>query len=304
MRIVALCVVCVGVLFALGGQLADAATVYVNNVVGDDLHEGTQPESAGGDGPVRTLRKALRVCHSGDRIVLANTGEPYRESIGLSTAEHCGNSVSPFIIDGQGAILEGTEPVPRDAWENERGAVFRFRPPRTSYQQLFLDDKPAAQRKLLPGETRLPELEPLEWYRRGAYIFFCVEPDKLPRNYNLAYSARQTGVTLYHVHDVVIMNLTVQGFRLDGVNINDGVVRCEVLDVTSRGNGRSGITVAGSSKARIEGCLIGDNGEEQLLVEGTSSTVVDRCELIANTAPAVTNRGARLFIHEKASESK
>lgn len=279
-------------------RTAAAATIYVNNVLGDDLHEGSEPDSTGRDGPLRTLRKALRICQAGDHIVLAPTGEPYRESIGLSAARHCGTVVSPFVIDGQGAVLEGAEPVPYTAWENVGGAVFRFRPSRISYQQLFLDGKPAVERKIVPDEARMPVLQPGEWYRRDAYIYFCVDADKLPRDYNLSCSARQTGVTLYHVHDVVIMNLTVQGFRLDGVNVNDGVLHSEVLDITSRGNGRSGMTVAGSSKVRIEGCLVGDNGEQQLLVEGTSATLVEHCELLANTAPAVTNRGARLTIRK------
>lgn len=280
-------------------RFAAAATIYVDNVLGDDLREGSKPESSGGpDGPLRTLRKALSICQAGDRIMLAATGEPYRESISLSAARHCGSAVSPFIIDGQGAVLEGAEGVPYTAWEHVSGAVFRFRPSRTSYQQLFLDGQPAVERRIAPGETRLPVLEPREWYRRGAYIYFRVEADRLPRDYNLSCSARQTGVTLYHVHDVVIMNLVVQGFRLDGVNVNDGVLDSEVLDITSRGNGRSGIAVAGSSKVHIEGCLAGDNGEQQLLVEGTSATLVEHSELLANTAPAVTNRGARLTIRK------
>src|SRR5215469_15584469 len=84
---------------------AHAATVYVDNVGGDDLHDGTQPTNLGGNGPVRTLRKALKICFAGDRILLTNTGQPYRESIGLSAANHCGTALSPFIIDGQGATL-------------------------------------------------------------------------------------------------------------------------------------------------------------------------------------------------------
>jgi hypothetical protein len=275
---------------------APAATVYVDNVAGDDLHDGSQPTNLGGNGAVRTLRKALRICHAGDRILLANTGQPYRESISLSAAEHCGTALSAFVIDGQGAILEGAEPVPANAWENERGTIFRFHPPRSTYQQLYLDGQPAVQRKQLAGETRLPQLKPLEWYRRGADLFFCVEPDKLPREYDLAYSDRQTGITVYHVHDVVITDLIVQGFRLDGINVNDGVANCQLLGVISRGNGRSGITVAGSSKARIADCVVGENGEQQLLAEGLSSTVVENSQLIANTAPAVTNRGAKLDV--------
>ncbi len=303
-RSVVLVAALAALLLAVGTRIATAATVYVDNVLGDDRHAGTAPVGTDGDGPVRTLRRALQVCSAGDRILLAKTDQPYRESISLSTSSHCGNALSPFIIDGQGATLEGTEAVPRDAWENERGPVFRFRPPRTSYQQLFLDGKPATQRKMLAGETHFPKLEPLEWYRRGASIYFRVGADKLPRDYDLAYSARQTGITLYHVHDVMVTNLVVQGFRLDGVNVNDGAVNCELLEITSRGNGRSGVTVTGSSKARLGGCLIGDNGEQQLLLEGTSATIVDQCELLANTAPAVTNRWTRLDFRPVQSDEK
>ncbi len=286
----------------LAGGAALGATVYVDNIAGDDLLDGAAAVSDAGSGPVRTLRKALRVAQPGDRIVLANTGEPYRETISLSDRRHSGTADSPFLIDGQGAVLEGADPVPPEAWENDRGAVFRFRPSRSSFQQLFLNGKPAIERKLDPAAHRLPELAPLEWYRRDAFIYFRVEQDKLPDAYALSYSARQTGITLYHVHDVVITNLVVQGFRLDGVNVNDGVRDCELIEVTSRGNGRSGVTVAGSSKVALANCVIGDNGAAQLRVEGESSTIVESSELIANTAPAFVIRGGKLVIDGKPAQ--
>ncbi|HEX7446339.1 MAG TPA: right-handed parallel beta-helix repeat-containing protein [Pirellulales bacterium] len=290
------------ILLMLRGGGAPGATVYVDNVAGDDLLDGRAAVSDAGSGPVRTLRKALFVTRAGDRIVLANTGEPYRETISLSDRQHSGTARSPFVIDGQGAVLEGADPVPPDAWENFRGPVFRFRPMRSSFQQLFLDGKPAVERKLDPTAHRLPELAPLEWYRRDAFLYFRVEQDKLPEAYAVSCSARQTGITLYHVHDVVITNLVVQGFRLDGVNANDGVRDCELIEVTSRGNGRSGVTVAGSSKVTLANCVLGDNGTAQLRAEGQSSTLVETSELIANTAPAFLLRGGKLTIDGKPAE--
>lgn len=287
------------ILLMLSGSSAAGETFYVDNVNGDDLLDGRAAMSEDGSGPVRTLRKALRAVQSGDRIVLANTGEPYRETISLSDRRHSGNAVSPFVIDGQGAVLEGADPVPAEAWENFRGAVFRFRPPRSNFQRLFLDGKPAVERKIDPAAHRLPDLEPLQWYRRDGYLYFRVEQEMLPESYPLTYSARQTGITLYHVHDVMITNLVVQGFRLDGVNVNDGVRDCQLIEITSRGNGRSGVTVAGSSKVALAHCVIGDNGEAQLRVEGQSSTVVEASELIANTAPAVVRRGGKLVVDGK-----
>src|ERR1700676_1576154 len=110
----------------------DAADMYVDNVAGDDLHDGRQAESTGSGGPVRTLKRALGVARAGGRFLLANRGVPYREPISLSTARHCGNAVSPFIIDGQGATLDGMTPVVKREWEPYRGEVFRFRPAKKS----------------------------------------------------------------------------------------------------------------------------------------------------------------------------
>jgi hypothetical protein len=275
---------------------AGAVEIFVDNVGGDDLHDGSQPQSTGGAGPVRTLRKALLVARSGDRIVLTNTGEAYRESIALSSGKHSGTTRTPFVIDGQGAVLEGAEPVPPRDWEHWRGDVFRFRPSRTSFQQLFLDGQPATRRKLGPGEHHWPDIAPLEWFRRDAHVYFRVEPDRLPAEYALSCSARQTGVTLYHVHDVMIVNLVVQGFRLDGINVNDGVRDCVLAEVTCRGNGRSGIVVAGTSQVGITHSLVGDNGDSQLRVEGYSATRLEDTHLLDNTAPAIFRRGGELMI--------
>ena len=287
------------VILMWAGAPATARDLFVNNVAGDDLHDGLQETTTAYGGPLRSVRRALEVVLPGDRIVLAKTEEPYRESLSLSTAAQSGNEFSPLVIDGQGAVLDGTVLVPERSWESVRGPLFRFRPAQSSYQQLFLEGKPAVERKFEPGAHKFPELAPLEWFRRDAFIYFRVEPDKLPEDYPLYYSGLQTGITLYQVHDVVIMDLIVQGFRLDGINVNDGVRNCELVNVTCRGNGRSGVTVAGSSHARLEGCLIGDNGDAQLRVEGVSATKVTDCQLLDNTAPPVVWRGGKLEIDGK-----
>ncbi|MEX0713437.1 MAG: hypothetical protein WD278_13865 [Pirellulales bacterium] len=48
----------------------------------------------------------------------------------------------------------------------------------------------------------------------------------------------QTGITLYHMHDVAVVDLIVQGFQLDGINAHDGVRSCYLSGITCRGNGR------------------------------------------------------------------
>src|SRR5579871_4227572 len=65
-------------------QVAAARDLFVNNVTGDDVLDGTAPEGQHlGQGPFRTIAKALRVAGAGDHIELANTGQPYREQVAV-----------------------------------------------------------------------------------------------------------------------------------------------------------------------------------------------------------------------------
>ena len=89
-----------------------AATIYVNNAAGNDRYDGQSEQQSGERlGPVRTIQRALRLATASDRIVLANTGVPYRESITLFGRRNSGLEDFPFIINGNGAILEGADPV-------------------------------------------------------------------------------------------------------------------------------------------------------------------------------------------------
>jgi hypothetical protein len=198
------------------------------------------------------------------------------------------------VIEGNGAILDGAAPVSEEAWQHDRGDVFRFRPQRMSYQQLFFEGRPLVRRQ--PTAGRLPELAPREWALLGGWIYFRVEPGQPPQSYELSCAGLQTGITIYHAHDVEIRNLVVQGFQLDGVNAHDGVRAAQLVGITARGNGRSGISVAGSSKVALDHCVCGNNGAVQLRVEGVSQTVVNASKLIDNTGPAYAIEGGRLVI--------
>src|SRR6266446_3430618 len=123
----------------LASREAAGRDLFVNNLAGDDLLDGGTPQSMGaGRGPVQTLRQALWLANAGDHISLTNTGTPYRESVTLFGDKHSGVSTRPFVIDGNGAILDGSAPIPVDAWQHDHDDVFRYRPKRMAYQQLFL----------------------------------------------------------------------------------------------------------------------------------------------------------------------
>lgn len=287
----------IAVMIVIGATASlEAREIYVDNVGGDDLHIGTSPAASDPDrGPCRTIARALRLAVKGDTVVLANTGVPYRESITLQGARHSGSPADPWIIEGSGAILEGAEPVIDAAWEFYQGDVFRFKPDRPTFHQLFHDGAPLTRRAVSNAQGELPELEPLEWTLLNSYLYFRVEQDRLPHDYRLTHSARRVGITLYDVRNVVVRNLIVQGFQLDGVNCHDNVY-ATLAELTCRGNGRSGISVGGASRVRVESCLVGNNGAVQLRTEGYCRVEVVGSDLIDNTAPATIREGGFLSI--------
>jgi hypothetical protein len=292
------CVAAVCLAILIVPSLTEARDIYVDNVGGDDLFNGSTAEPVGVDGPVRTIARALRLAEPHDRVVLANTGTPYRESVSLS-GRHSGSPAVPFVLDGNGAVLDGSAPIDPRLWSPVRGqkGVFRFRPPRMAYQQIFLEGKPLARVPLEPMLTRLPALEPLEWYLWNGYVYLRIEDGKWIDEYALSHTQLTTGVTPYHVRHAVVVDLVVQGFQLDGVNVQDAL-GCTLHAITARGNARSGIAVTGSSRVSIEGCLAGDNGLAQLLTEGLCVAEVSDTQLLPGTAPDVLRRGGDVRIVE------
>jgi hypothetical protein len=272
--------------------------IYVDNIAGDDRRDGSSGRSTGrSGGPVRSLRRALELAEGSDRVVLSDTGEPYRESVTLQAGKHTGIATRPFTIIGNGATLDGSAPVPSDAWNHVEGNVFRFRAPRTNFQILFLDGKPLV-RHTVDREAGFPELQPLEWCLFDRHVYFCAEKDKLPRQYELSHTSLPVGITLYEARNIVISDLVVQGFQLDGLNAHDSVFDATFVGLTCRGNGRSGISVGGASRVKIIACLVGNNGAAQVRTEGFSHTEILNCDLIESAnAPAVDRDGGLVSVN-------
>jgi len=279
---------------------ASGRDIFVSNTSGDDQFNGLGLQSApDGSGPVRTLARALRLAGPGDRIVLTKTDRPYRESISLVGTRHSGYPDRPLTIVGNGATLDGSEPVPPEAWEHDEGAVFRVSPPRKGQAQLFLDGRPAPRVVPAIEADRPPQLNPTQWCFLDGAIYFCVDQDKIPADYALTYARLPVGITLYHVERVAILDLTVQGFQLDGISAHNSARDVFLAGLTCRGNARAGISVGGASEVTIEGCLVGNNGEAQVLTLPYSLTRIRNCDLLGNTAAAWVDRGGEVWVDGK-----
>jgi len=282
---------------AVRAPAAAARDIHVDNVAGDDHFTGAQIKPLeSGTGPVRTIGRALEMAHRGDRIILADTGQPYRESISLVGGRHSGYPFAPFTIEGNGAVLDGAAPVPHRAWAHFRNTVFRFRPARLEHQQLFLNGRPVPQVIADRLADRPPKLNPIEWCLYDGHIYFCTEPMKRPEDYSLTYAAKPVGITLYHVDHVEITNLTVQAFQLDGINAYNSARHVSLGRIVARGNGRAGISVGGASLVSVEACLLGNNGRAQLLTHPYGETHLLGCQLLSNTAPGWVDQGGRVWI--------
>jgi len=274
---------------------AAARDIFVNNLTGSDLSDGSAAQASGqGVGPVRTIRKALRLARKADRIVIGNTGQPYRECVTLQGAKNSGWPDSPFEIVGNGAVLDGSAAVPDRAWEHYHDGVFRFQPQRMAYQQLFHDGRPL-ERIRVAGHAELTDLEPMQWCLFDRYVYFRPEAGRLPPSYALTHCHETAGITLYQVAHVVISDLTVQGYQLDGINCHSNVHDGALVGITSRGNGRSGVSIGGASRATLAASLVGNNGAAQLRVEGYARVTILNNNLLDATAPKIVNEGATVI---------
>lgn len=285
------------------GATAAAREIHVDNLAGYDGLDGSPQRSViGSTGPVRTIAKALRLARPGDRIVLTKTSAPYRESVALVGSRLSESLLTPLILDGGGAVLDGTAPVPADRWEHHLGDVFCFAPERLGYQQLYLAGRPALRRPTTPADYDLPELEPLEWCLAQGKIYFRVEAGRLPEQYPLSYCVLGTGLRLYSVQNVVIRDLTVQGFQLDGIAVCDVVRGALFQRVTARGNGRCGISVAGDSQIEIEDSTLAGNGLARLRHGDYAQSWLYRTKLLDDTARGLQLLGGRVTVDGTAIE--
>lgn len=278
-------------LAVLIGEAAVARDIFVDNQRGDDVRDGSSVS-----GPCKTIGKALRVARKGDRIIVENTGEPYRESITIQSGNHSGLSGQAFQLIGNGAMLSGLSEVHPDLWEHVKGDIFRFRPPKMRHQLLYLDGKPVT--RVEATDRALPKLEPLQCCLHEGYVYFRTAARQQPRDYQLEHTALPVGITVYEARNVVIRDFIVQGFQLDGINAHDGAMGAALMGLVCRGNGRSGISVGGASRVKIVDCVIGDNGVAQVRTEGYCKAELVQCEVIDNTAPGVVRDGGEVIVVE------
>lgn len=92
-----------------------------------------------------------------------------------------------------------------------------------------------------------------------------IEPPS-QRDFGIAF--HDVGLTLYHVYNVRIVDLTLRHFRLDGVSAHSLCRNIVLENVTSTGNGRAGLFVGGTSGVEAVNCTLSGNRRHELLIRG------------------------------------
>jgi hypothetical protein len=250
---------------------ASAVDVYVDNSRGDDGCDGISPEPIDDrSGPVRSIRRGLKLIRPGDTLHLANHGMPYFESLEIVGWRFNGG----FTLEGNGAVVSGAKTVLFEAWKYMGNDVWRFTPRRKAFYQLISGDKALPEIPCTPGISTLPEIPPGHWCAWRGSIHYRALPGRPPNQTALAFAAEEVGMTLLDVEDVVIHNLELRHFRLDGVNAHD---RCRhvILDsVRLIENGRAGLAAGGSSLAGLKDSIVEGNRLAQILNAEVAQTEI------------------------------
>ena len=84
---------------------ATAETYHVDGAKGSDDNDGCAA-------PFRTIARAVKALDTGDRLVIARTEAPYRESLVLNVG---GTAQQPLVVEGSGAVL-------RLSWTDDYGS--------------------------------------------------------------------------------------------------------------------------------------------------------------------------------------
>jgi len=262
-----------------------AKTIYVDNRVGLDVNDGTAPTITGIlAGPVRSLERARVLIAPGDVVEIANTGVPYYDSLRLIGGRRSGVASVPTVINGNGAVIDGSDPVDPVAWEPLGGGLWRLETAEKGWYRLVrgevaLPEVPA------PDAAAQPDPPRGRWAAWRGAIYYRAEPDEIPMNEPYRIATREAGVFFYGVHDVVVSDLTVRHFRLDGVNAHDQVRDVVVRDVTAESNGRAGFFVGGSAAVTISGGAARGNREASLLLRELGKA--DVRDAVLDTEPVV-----------------
>lgn len=266
----------------LGLLLLLLGDVFVDNVKGDDAHDGRTAATA-----YRTLAKAVAALKEGDVLHLAKNDEPYRESIVIA--------VRGVAVDGHGAVLTGLEPLDKAAFAPHAPGVYKARVPAHAKAQ----PRAVLDGETMPGEGTLEELEPGQHLWARDVLYLAMPEGKAWERAAIHLRVRRDGVVVTGVSEVVVRNLVAEqwegdAFRVEGAG---GGLRMETCEARFAVGGESrGLHARDGATAFAENCRFAKNLMGVHAIH-RSRTSLARCRIEENA-----NVGARVNGAEHAFE--
>ncbi len=280
-----------GFLFTVAAVLSSplgAAELVVDNVRGSDL----APAARGSQlrPPYRTIQGAVDDAVLGDTISLRDTGTPYQECVSINSNHSLGTETFPLVIEGNGATLDGSRALSVADWTALGGDLFELKVQSPGFVRLIAaSDQPVPENQGTISD--LSSLAPLQYARQSGLIYFRARRGDVPQAYGLRVCVHPVGITLYDTSHVVVRNLTVTGFRIDGINCHDLANEIVLENIAANQNGRSGISVGGASGVKITLCRLSENGQAQLRTEGQCLVELRETKIKAGGALAIDRDG-------------
>lgn len=262
-------IVCVIVGYAMFVGVANAENYFVNNRSGRDQNDGLSEVALNAvAGPLQSINRALELAGAGDAIHLADTGTPYYESLSLVGARHSGAKNVPFTIFGNNATLSGLRQLPRYGWRRVSPDLWQISFNRKGFYFLLRDGFALPEHRGEDSASILETLPAGQWCAMRGSVFYRQEGLVEPAAERFDYAADEMGITFYQVEHVKILDLTVQHFRVDGVNAHNMCRDVTLENVTSRENGRAGLAVGGTSKVTLLDGNLAGNGRDSAIITG------------------------------------
>ncbi len=253
-----------------GVSLLLSLPLLISPLTARDLRVGIDPD-------VPSIAHAVKLAAPGDTIHL-EAGKVYRDYAGFHGKR--GEPGRPIVLDGHGAILDGSDPLEPAAWsEGEAGLyahanLFPNLNAAVLSRWFFLwngkvnrmgraskaKSKPfKAPADLLPGEwtfVRDPSRERADSKRIFGTFYLRLAPGRTLADETLFVPLRSAGVQLSgeNAH-LVIRNLTARHPYNDGFNIHGHCEDVVFENIAALGCGDDGISAHGTAQYRVRGLV-------------------------------------------------
>lgn len=249
----------------LCGSLAAAGCEvwYVNNLTGDDGHDGRGEANA-----FKTLKRAVQALRPGDELNLANTGQPYYETLRLTG--RMGTAAEPLVINGHGAVLSGLEALDPAAWQ-PRGAGFFYplgKQAPNLHPWLYLDDRrvpeAASEAACEPGQSR--------WLGDG-FFYRPADPAVLSGG-RLCATLLNSGFAGVNLRHAICRDLVSERHSNDGFNLHGSCYGVFFENIESRENGDDGFSIHEDAQIVVRGGWFHHNGYGIEDIQATQSLYI------------------------------